>query len=95
LNSSLLNGEQKSLVAKKLAGFINKDGVLKIVSQEDRRQLLNKRNAIERFYELLEKAFKKKKKRIPTKRSKQSQLERLKAKKMLSEKKKIRGKLEF
>jgi ribosome-associated protein len=95
LNSSLLNDEQKHLVAKKLEGFINKEGILKIVSQEDRSQLLNKRNTIEKLYELLEKAFKKKKKRIPTKRSKQSRLKRLKLKKINSEKKKTRGKPEF
>lgn len=95
LNSSLLNEEQKSLVTNKLGGFINKDGILKILSQEDRSQLLNKQNTIEKFYELLERAFKKKKKRIPTKRSKQSQLQRLKSKKIHSEKKKARGKLDF
>jgi ribosome-associated protein len=95
LNSSLLNEEQKSLVAKKLGGFINKEGILKIVSQEDRGQLLNKRNTIEKFYMLLERAFKKKKKRIPTKRSKQSQLKRLKSKKIHSERKKSRGKQDF
>jgi len=95
LNSSLLNEEQKSLVTKKLEGFINKEGILKIVSQEDRSQLLNKKNTIAKFYDLLERAFKRKKKRIPTKRSKQSQLKRLKAKKIHSEKKKTRGKLGF
>jgi len=95
LNSSLLNEEQKSLVAKKLGGFINKDGILKLISQEDRSQLLNKRNTIEKFYLLLERAFKKKKRRIPTKRSKQSQLKRLKSKKIHSEKKKARGKQGF
>jgi len=95
LNSSLLNEEQKSLVAKKLAAHINKEGILKIVSQEDRSQLLNKQNTIEKFYELLERAFKKTKKRIPTKRSKQSQFKRLKKKKIHSEKKKTRGKIGF
>lgn len=95
LNSNLLTDEQKDLVAKKLGGFINKEGILKILSQEDRSQLLNKRNTIEKFYELLERAFKKKKKRIPTKRSKQSKENRLKAKKIHSEKKKTRGKPGF
>jgi len=95
LNSSFLNEEQKSLVTKKLGGFINKENILKVVSQEDRSQLLNKKNTIEKFYELLEKAFKKKKKRIPTKRSKQSKLKRLKTKKIRSETKKTRGKLDF
>jgi ribosome-associated protein len=95
LNSTLLNEEQKSLVSKKLGGLINKDGILKIVSQEDRSQLLNKKNAIEKFYNLLERAFKKTKKRIPTKRSKKSRLRRLKSKKIHSEKKKTRGKWNF
>jgi ribosome-associated protein len=92
LNSSMLSEEQKSLITQKLGGFINKEGILKIVSQEDRSQLLNKRNTIEKFYDLLERAFKRKKKRIPTKRSKQSKLKRLKAKKIRSETKKSRGK---
>jgi ribosome-associated protein len=95
LNSLLLTEVQKNLIAAKLGGFINKEGILKIVSQEDRSQLLNKRNTIEKFYDLMEKAFKKKKKRIATKRSKQSQLKRLKTKKIHSEKKKTRGRLDF
>jgi len=95
LNSLLLTEAQKNLIAAKLGGFINKEGILKIVSQEDRSQLLNKRNTIEKFYDLLEKAFKKKKKRIATRRSKQSQLKRLKTKKIHSEKKKIRGRFDF
>ena len=95
LNSSLLNEDQKSLVTKKLAGHINKEGILKIASQEDRSQLLNKGNTIEKFYALLEKAFQKKKKRIATKRSKKSQLKRLKSKKIHSEKKKARGRQDF
>jgi ribosome-associated protein len=95
LNSNLISDEQKDLVATKLAGFINKEGILKIVSQEDRSQLLNKENTIEKFYALLEKAFKKKKKRIPTKRSKQSKLKRLKAKKIHSEKKRLRTGRDF
>ncbi|HTA28047.1 MAG TPA: alternative ribosome rescue aminoacyl-tRNA hydrolase ArfB, partial [Bacteroidia bacterium] len=95
LSSNLLTDEQKDLVAKKLEGFINKEGILKIASQEDRSQLLNKKNCIEKFYGLLEKAFKKKKKRIPTKRSKQSKEKRLKSKKIHSEKKKTRAHMGF
>ncbi len=94
-NSNLLTDEQKDLVANKLGGFINKEGILKIVSQEDRSQLLNKKNCIEKFYELLDKAFKKKKKRIPTKRIKKSKDKRLKAKKIHSEKKKTRAHMGF
>jgi len=87
----LLTEEQKSLITNRLASHINKEGILKIVSQEDRSQLMNKSNAIEKFYTLLEKAFVKKKKRIATKQSRASKLKRLQLKRIRSERKKTRG----
>lgn len=95
MHSALLSDEQKSLIGTKLTTYINKDGILKIISQEDRSQWMNKNNTIEKFYGLLEKAFRKKKKRILTKRSKTSQLKRLKSKKINSDKKKTRAKPSF
>jgi len=92
LNSVLLNDEQKQLVAAKLASFINKEGILKIVSQEERSQLLNKEVCIRKFYLLLDRAFRKKKKRIKSKPSRSSKEKRLKSKKLHSEKKKLRNK---
>ena len=92
LNSVLLNDEQKQLVAAKLASFINKEGILKIVSQEERSQLLNKEVCIRKFYLLLDRAFRKKKKRIKSKPSRSSKEKRLKSKKLNSEKKKLRNK---
>src|ERR1700739_2264926 len=92
LNSELLNDEQKQLVAAKLASFINKEGILKIVSQEERSQLLNKEVCIRKFYLLLDRAFRKKKKRIKSKPSRSSKEKRLKSNKLHSEKKKLRNK---
>jgi ribosome-associated protein len=91
LNSALLTDEQKQLVAAKLASFINKEGILKIVSQEERSQFLNKEVCIRKFYLSLERAFRKKKKRIKSKPSRASKEKRLKSKKIHSEKKKLRN----
>jgi ribosome-associated protein len=92
LNSLLLTDEQKYLIGTKLASFINKEGIFKIMAQEERSQLLNKKAAVNRFYTLLEGAFRRKKKRIASKPSKASKERRLKAKKVNSEKKKFRQK---
>jgi len=93
-SSALLNDEQKQLVGTKLASFINKEGILKIVSQEERSQLLNKEVCIRKFYLLLERAFRKKKKRIRSKPSRSSKEKRLKSKKINSDKKKLRRSFE-
>ena len=90
MNSVLLNEEQKQLIAAKLASFINKEGILKIVSQEDRSQLANKRACMGKFYLLLERAFRKNKKRIKSRPSRASKERRLKSKKVISERKRLR-----
>ncbi len=82
-----LSEDEKDLIKQKLAHKINKEGVLQIVSQKERSQLKNKQICIEKFYELLEKALKKPKKRKKTKPSFQSILKRLEHKKQHSEKK--------
>lgn len=92
MNSAFLTDEQKYLIDTKLTSFINKEGILKIISQEDRSQLLNKRAAMDKFYLLLERAFRKKKKRIKSGPSKASKEKRLKSKKLHSERKKLRRK---
>jgi ribosome-associated protein len=90
LHSMILNDEQKVLITAKLGSHINKEGILKIVSQEERTQLLNKKRTIQKFYSLLERAFAKEKKRVATKPSKQSKKKRLKLKRIHSEKKQLR-----
>lgn len=89
-NSQLLDEEQRTLLLKKLAKRLTKEGVLVLTSQEGRSQLANKEDAIAKLDALLAKAFVKKKKRKPTKPTKASVEKRLEAKKKLSEKKKWR-----
>ncbi|MGC9343858.1 MAG: alternative ribosome rescue aminoacyl-tRNA hydrolase ArfB, partial [Bacteroidales bacterium] len=68
-NSVLLNENQKKKIASKLSNRINTNGELVLTSDETRSQLKNKEIVTAKFYELLEEALKKKKKRIPTKPS--------------------------
>ena len=89
-NSALLSAEQKEIILEKLAGKINKEGILQIVSQTERSQLGNKEIAIKKFYTLVNNCFVVKKKRKATKPSKASKEKRLQTKKRSSEIKKSR-----
>ena len=92
-NSELLTEEEKALLHEKLSNYITQEGYLQLVCQTERSQLANKENCIQKFYELLGKAFTKKKVRKPTKPSKASQHERIASKKKLSDKKAGRGRI--
>jgi len=89
--SLVLTDKQKNLVKRKLKNRISTEGILIISSDSERTQLGNKKKVNELFLELLEKAFKKPKKRIKTKPTKASKERRLKQKKIQSEKKKLRN----
>ncbi len=91
-NSELLNEDEKELLFRNLKTKINKDGILQIVSQKSRSQVKNKKNCVNKFYEILEEALKVPKKRTKTKRSRKSILKRLENKKQHSEKKERRKK---
>lgn len=93
--SELLTTEEKEVLREKLYNTINSDGILQIVSQEDRSQLVNKQTCIEKFYMLLKKSFTKQKKRRPTKPTRSSVRERLDSKKKASQKKSFRKKNNF
>jgi ribosome-associated protein len=85
--SSLLTEDQKLVILTRLKNKITDDGTLIIVSQESRSQLKNKEKALEKFYQLIQKALKPVVKRIPTKPTAGSKKKRLDYKKKLSEKK--------
>ncbi len=91
-NSELLTEEEKAILLQKLKNKINKEGELIIVSQEERSQLKNKEKALEKFYEIIEKALTPPKKRKPTKPTQASKEKRLEEKKLVSEKKSQRKK---
>ncbi|MFD2201270.1 alternative ribosome rescue aminoacyl-tRNA hydrolase ArfB [Shivajiella indica] len=91
-NSIFLEAEEKSILMEKLGNKLDSEGNLIIQSQEKRSQIQNKEITIRKFYDLLLKAFQKKKIRKVTKPGKAAIEERLKEKKRISEKKKYRGK---
>jgi ribosome-associated protein len=90
--SRLLSGEQKALIHARLATRISKEGLLTIVAQKERSQVANKELVIKRFYDLLEVALAKPKKRVPTKISKAQRARIKKRKREQSERKAARRK---
>jgi ribosome-associated protein len=80
-NSTLLNENQKSVLAQKLKNRINKAGQLLVKSQSDRTQLGNKENVINKMNSLIQDALIKKKSRIATNPTRASKVSRLQSKK--------------
>jgi ribosome-associated protein len=93
-NSKLLSEEEKILVLEKLLNKINSEGILQIVSQNERTQLGNKESCIKKFYALIEKSLFKQKKRKKTRPSKSVIEKRLETKKKIAEQKNNRKKIE-
>ena len=91
-NSKLLNDIEKNILLEKLKNKIDKNGVLRIVSQNERSQYLNKLQAIKKFKILLDNAFRKDIKRIKTNPTIISKEVRLNTKKIISQKKSSRNK---
>lgn len=92
-NSAILTPEEKEIVLRKLGPKLTTEGLLVVTAQEGRSQLDNKETALQKFEQLLTKAFEKKKVRKPTKPSKSAVQKRIKSKKQHSEKKQWRQKL--
>ena len=93
--SYVLNEDEKAIIREKLSNRISNAGILQVVSQAKRSQLLNRENATDKFIHLIEQALIPQKERIPTKPSKGMVRKRLKAKKQQSEKKAMRQKVNF
>ena len=64
--STTLSDEHKHRISARLAGRMNKEGVLQIVSQRTRSQELNRADVVERFSELLRRALTPQRPRIKT-----------------------------
>lgn len=56
-NSSLLSDDQKTTLMLKLASKITSEGIVSVISQRDRSQLVNKEDAIRKFYAFVKKAL--------------------------------------
>jgi len=87
--------EEKALLKEKLQNRLDTEGLLHIVSQQDRSQLLNKEKTIVKLIDLLKKALIVQKKRKPTKIPKGVIKNRLKNKAATAEKKKNRKMFDF
>jgi len=85
--SQILSNEEKQRLLKKLSSKLTKEGELIVTAESKRSQVQNKEEAIEKFYTMVEKALKRRKKRIPTKPSRAAKKKRLEEKKKHSEKK--------
>jgi len=93
-DSQVLTPLQKQLILEKLAGQLTSEGYLLVVAQDDRSQLRNKEIALARFYELLQKSLSRPKPRRATRPSAGAVRKRLEGKKIQSEKKASRRRLD-
>lgn len=65
-NASSLTDEQRDLLLRKLGRYTDSDGVLHLVSQGTASQWRNRKNAIERFKEVLKEGLETPPERVPT-----------------------------
>jgi len=86
-----LPDDRKSRIRERLAGRINKAGVLRVTSQAERSQLANRDRALARMEELLSDTIAEQAKRKPTRISKSQKQRRLEEKKRRAQTKKLRS----
>ena len=92
LDSPSLTDAQKQRIAMRLATRMNREGVLRVISQRHRTREGNRRAAVERFHELLAEALKRQKPRRKTKVSRAARRRRLEQKRRRGEIKRRRAK---
>src|SRR5947209_17086678 len=85
-----LPDERKQRVRERLAGRINREGVLRVTSQAERSQLANRDRALARMEELLSDAIAEQETRKPTRVSRAQKTRRLEEKKRRAQMKKLR-----
>lgn len=93
-HSLLLNALQKELILTKLRNRINKAGFFQVKSQAERSQLGNKEIVVDKMNALINNALLKKKARISTHPTKGSTEKRIKVKKLKSQVKEFRKKIQ-
>ena len=93
--SASLSDEQRKRIRKKLATRVNKDGILRIVSQRTRSQEMNRADALQRFVEMLRAALTVERPRIETKIPRVVKLRRLEEKKKRTRVKQERSRKEW
>jgi ribosome-associated protein len=88
--SRALDDSEKALILERLSGYLSSEGILAVVNQTERSQLMNKIIAAEKLQRLLEKALQKVKPRKKTAVPRVIVANRLKSKKIAGAKKAAR-----
>ena len=83
-HSPSLTAEQRALLLSRLKGYIDKEGVLHLVSQKTPSQWRNRQELIARLHELLNQSLQPRRKRIPTHPSDAARERRLHSKRLRS-----------
>jgi len=89
-----IDEHQKTLVRERLRGRINRDDVLRVTSQAERSQILNRDRAVARLHELLQDALTEREPRKKTRVPKRQKARRLDEKKRRGETKRLRSRFE-
>ena len=87
---SLSDGEKQRIMTR-LSGRINKEGVLRVISQRHRTREANRRAALERFHELIADALKVRRRRRKTRVPQAARRRRLESKRKRGELKRTRS----
>lgn len=90
LRSVHLSDSQKEQILERLKGYINKEGILHLISHSTRSQSRNREEVIGRFQELLTWALRPRKRRKATEPGRAAQERRLVAKRRRSKRKQLR-----
>ncbi len=90
IESGILSAEEKKNILEKLNA--DSKGNIHLVSDYSRSQLMNKKDAVERFEKAIKESLKKKKRRLKTKPTAASKEKRMSSKKNISKKKQFRKK---
>lgn len=93
--SSLFDDDEKELLLAKLSHRLTADQVIRVVSEEERSQLMNREKALDKLYLILKKGLERKKPRKATTPKKSAIEQRLKEKRLMAEKKISRRKDHF
>jgi ribosome-associated protein len=89
-SSPSLTAEDRDTILRRLAGRMDKDGVLRLVVQDSRSQIQNRERAVAHFAELLAHALRPVKKRVSTGVPRASKERRIQAKKLRGKRKRDR-----
>src|SRR3569833_3798285 len=77
MQSALFTDDEKQLILQKLQSRLNRDGLVQVMSEEERSQFMNKEKALEKLHLILVRALHQPKKRKATKPSKAVKAARL------------------